>query len=653
MNRVESTLDAIIVQLDANNFRIWNPTEVKLLISLIETYYTRVGRSCNRDLTALFMSPRESSKHVELCDHSELSYACGFAKLNRCNTIAEAENTQEHDNQNATSTMMEEDLLFQASSSSMCFPSEEQVAEVDRNLTRIRYYLQKKCPWGSLNEPSYSPYNTYDRCTPVLKDLHGVKCIETHKKIPRSCDEASEECCSHGKKGSDVNNEVVPSFSLLESGPARLPATLVPPPVCVVDAFLYNTDDIEALVAERQLCREYCRRCGSIDIGLVDFITHSFSQDQLVYLSCFLVPMLVAKATSRSCLTVKAAAGHQGDGEPRRGPPLSPSSQPQTQEPHGDDRIRRVESVSLVDVGSRLGVVLWSMYFAAKAGVYDVNSVTSGDSAGRVLLKRVLGVERDPHFVLMQRELGRRYCAQPFLFLDILESDCFEGEGAAALESSDFIVLHNVFEYFSESPEKHLCCWMKLRGLVRRPGQILICSPSLQETFGSFDQIDENYLSEVLTSELSTSDTLQAGKGSKKKNRTQPSNLEGKGEKPSKRLREDVSDVKKSLNITRDVKANRKWQKEWIDSYVESVNVDAIVKCFLRLRMESQTIFHNAGSFDEEKSPESPLKRHALHHGSEEYRDYSKQLDDVHSSLDSIQLELEDQVRNIFVYRVK
>uniref|UniRef100_A0A914CGZ6 Phosphatidic acid phosphatase type 2/haloperoxidase domain-containing protein n=1 Tax=Acrobeloides nanus TaxID=290746 RepID=A0A914CGZ6_9BILA len=83
-----------------------------------------------------------------------------------------------------------------------------------------------------------------------------------------------------------------------------------------IDGFLYDDEDVNHLVDKGKLSRHYCKNCGSRDIQLLTFISHSLSVSQLRYIFNFLLPFV-----------------------------------------HGSDDFR--DNI-LVDIGSRLGSVLYA-----------------------------------------------------------------------------------------------------------------------------------------------------------------------------------------------------------------------------------------------------------------------------------------------------
>lgn len=334
----------------------------------------------------------------------------------------------------ACHSMKSNDALYHCScSQSPLFPAvdkcrHENIMKLDQLLQRIRAFLRRKVPFGSLPEPT----------TPLGKQDE-LKC-------------------------SDMPGNGIPCVAAK--------------PVFAVDGFLFLEKDIDELVEEGKINREYCRCCGSSDIGLTEFITHSFSQDQLVYLICFLFPHLIHLEVQRSANTAQTNSV---------APPVR----------------------TVLDVGSRLGVVLWATYFAALCGLLPPG------------IEEVVGIELDTDFFHLQQEIGRRFCSrqvlvptlsssslpnernqkkprkenEPLKYLGcrVVGGSCFEGAGEAEMRMADIIILHNVFEYFTEGPAGHLQAWNRLKSIVNRPGQLLVCFPSLEETLkgleakGAFD----------------------------------------------------------------------------------------------------------------------------------------------------------------------
>ncbi|EPY43463.1 hypothetical protein AGDE_00458 [Angomonas deanei] len=167
------------------------------------------------------------------------------------------------------------------------------VAEVDRFLVKVKGFLNEKYPFGSIEEPT---------------------------RVPNS---------------------------------GEVSATAAP--VVSVDAFLYDEEDVQQLIEKGQLSDRYCLECGSMKTGLTEFITHSFSRDQLVFIVCYVLPYL---RNELQCDVSK-----------------------------------------LVEVGARFGNLLWACFAAAEER--------------QTVVKEVVGVELDQKMVDVQRALLTRFCSRP------------------------------------------------------------------------------------------------------------------------------------------------------------------------------------------------------------------------------------------------
>ena len=52
----------------------------------------------------------------------------------------------------------------------------------------------------------------------------------------------------------------------------------------VVDAFLYDEEDVDLMCEEKIFAQYFCEKCGSTDVSETTFVSHSFSVEQLKYL---------------------------------------------------------------------------------------------------------------------------------------------------------------------------------------------------------------------------------------------------------------------------------------------------------------------------------------------------------------------------------
>lgn len=208
-------------------------------------------------------------------------------------------------------------------------------------------------------------------------------------------------------------------------------------PTYAVDSFLYeNDDDVEALCEVGLVKRDYCLACKGVEIAPTRFISHSFSAHQLAYIFAALLPHALGLGGSSSSCPSVAAATATGATVPRR--------------------------VKLVDVGSRLGIVLFAACQASP--VYNP----------------VVGIEINPRFVALQNKAIARLKLSPQRVV-VHEMDALSDAGLAEIASADVVFLNNVFEWFLPQ-EEQLAAWRKVMAALSRPGQLLVTYPSLRES---------------------------------------------------------------------------------------------------------------------------------------------------------------------------
>ncbi|XP_039741597.1 uncharacterized protein LOC120620762 isoform X3 [Pteropus medius] len=151
----------------------------------------------------------------------------------------------------------------------------------------------------------------------------------------------------------------------------ELPIQSRPEPTIHVDAFLYDEDFIDSLCEEGKMSRNYCMVCGSHQTAPLGFISHSFSLMELKFIYHHVLPDLSGKV--------------------------------------------------LVDVGSRLGTVLY--------GVLHADICTQG----------------------------------------------------SLLQNADVVIMNNVFEYFLDEAVQARA-WEYISHNVRKQGSLLVTVPSLEES---------------------------------------------------------------------------------------------------------------------------------------------------------------------------
>ncbi|XP_036607586.1 uncharacterized protein LOC118843905 isoform X2 [Trichosurus vulpecula] len=147
-----------------------------------------------------------------------------------------------------------------------------------------------------------------------------------------------------------------------------------PEAIIHIDAFLYDDDFIDSLCEEGKMSRNYCMACGSHQTAPLGFISHSFSPLELKFIYQHVLPDLSGKV--------------------------------------------------LVDVGSRLGPVLFAVHHA-------------------------------------------NICTQ-----------------ASLLQNADVVIMNNVFEYFLDRSEQARA-WEYISHNVRKKGTLLVTVPSLKESLSN------------------------------------------------------------------------------------------------------------------------------------------------------------------------
>ncbi|XP_062351370.1 uncharacterized protein LOC134045564 [Cinclus cinclus] len=181
-----------------------------------------------------------------------------------------------------------------------------------------------------------------------------------------------------------------------------------PLPMIHVDAFLYDDDDVDSLCEEGKMSRSYCTECGSYKTASLEFISHSFSLMELKFLYQHVLPDLTGKV--------------------------------------------------VVDVGSRLGAVLFAGYLYSSAS-------------------QLYGVEMNADFCQLQEMMITKY-----KFIDrikVVHADiCTQ---PSLLQKADVVVMNNVFEYFLDRQEQARA-WEFIVRNVRKGGSLLVTVPSLEES---------------------------------------------------------------------------------------------------------------------------------------------------------------------------
>ncbi|XP_059566606.1 uncharacterized protein LOC132241691 isoform X1 [Myotis daubentonii] len=210
----------------------------------------------------------------------------------------------------------------------------------------------------------------------------------------------------------DLRN-CLPLETMLSSEPLALQKIQQQPePTVHVDAFLYDEDCVDSLCEEGKMSRNYCVVCGSYQTAPLGqhsrFISHSFSLMELKFIYHHVLPDLSGKL--------------------------------------------------LVDVGSRLGTVLYGGYLYSSA-------------------LQLYGVELNGDFCQLQEMIIKKY--QFTDRIKVLHADICTQD--SLLQNADVIIMNNVFEHFLDEAEQARA-WECISHNVRKQGSLLVTVPSLEES---------------------------------------------------------------------------------------------------------------------------------------------------------------------------
>jgi len=189
-------------------------------------------------------------------------------------------------------------------------------------------------------------------------------------------------------------------------------ASMTPVNTVHVDAFLYDEAGENELVDAGVLQRYYCQDCGSRNTQELTFVTHSCSKDRLEYIFRALLPPLEGK--------------------------------------------------TILDVGSRIGAVLYGAYFHTKAA-------------------KIVGIEMNKELCALQADVVRHHHLQDRI--QVIEGDVLNLPNV--VRSADVIILNNVFDWFLPI-ETQIAIWRYLR-VTLRTGCLIVSSPSLESSLQCLD----------------------------------------------------------------------------------------------------------------------------------------------------------------------
>ncbi|XP_076633573.1 uncharacterized protein LOC143347867 [Colletes latitarsis] len=174
-----------------------------------------------------------------------------------------------------------------------------------------------------------------------------------------------------------------------------------------VDAFLYDNKEVDELIEEGKLNNLYCANCGSTDVNEYNIISHSMSVSAMLYIFHSVLPPLEGK--------------------------------------------------TLLDVGSRLGAVLYGAYIFTSAS-------------------NIIGVEMNKELCTLQCDMIQKYKMDDRInIVNKRIEDC-----SKIVQSSNIIIMNNPFEFYV-SESVHAEIWRFLKANIQRK-TILVTRPSIETT---------------------------------------------------------------------------------------------------------------------------------------------------------------------------
>ncbi|CAB3244312.1 unnamed protein product [Arctia plantaginis] len=210
---------------------------------------------------------------------------------------------------------------------------------------------------------------------------------------------------------------------------AEMPSETISPPTvsdqadcnktntCHVDEFLYDEDEVENLVKSGKLKRRYCLDCSSRNVQDLTYISHSMSREQLQYIFKVLLPS-------------------------------------------------DLEEKQIMDVGSRLGAVLYGAYHFSNAGT-------------------IVGIEMNKDWCDVQQSIIEQYTMDSNR-IKVVHSDVLDRSDVVA--NSDIIII-NVLDFFVDS-EKQKEIWHFFKKHIRK-GTYLVSNRSMSDTLDYLDMAEE------------------------------------------------------------------------------------------------------------------------------------------------------------------
>ncbi|CAK9798897.1 hypothetical protein ANTQUA_LOCUS1771 [Anthophora quadrimaculata] len=177
-----------------------------------------------------------------------------------------------------------------------------------------------------------------------------------------------------------------------------------------VDSFLYDNKEVDELIENGKLDNLYCADCGSNNVKEYNIISHSLSVSDMLHIFHGVLPPLQDK--------------------------------------------------TLLDVGSRLGAVLYGAHILTSA-------------------KKIIGVEMNKELCTLQFDVVKKYNMNDRI--EIVNKRIEECPDI--VQESDIIIMNNPFEFYV-SESVHIEIWKFLKANIQS-GTILITRPPIETTFKS------------------------------------------------------------------------------------------------------------------------------------------------------------------------
>ncbi|XP_041981207.1 uncharacterized protein LOC121734675 isoform X2 [Aricia agestis] len=184
-----------------------------------------------------------------------------------------------------------------------------------------------------------------------------------------------------------------------------------------IDEFLYDVKDVEKLIKKGKIKKYYCKDCGSRNSEELIVTSHSMSRKALQYIFKVLLPA-------------------------------------------------DLKGKQLLDVGSRLGAVLYGAYYCSNAA-------------------KIIGVEINKELCDIQDKIIKQFSMDKNRIL-VEHSDVTNVENL--IKTTDILVV-NVLDFFVDI-QKHIEIWRFLRKHLKK-GAHLVANRSMVDTFNCLDIFEE------------------------------------------------------------------------------------------------------------------------------------------------------------------